>query len=417
MDRHLSAWRAAAEAPDATPAALRPYETHYERLRAESRMAEAADEVAELHRPEPRVTRPWDDAGVPVAGAITGGTLASARDPRWGFRSKSEWFNALRRSANPAVRDERLMNAVTTYGQEGIGPDGGFAIPPEWASESMRVVEGEESLLPRFNPIPVASNQLVVPTDEGSGWAASGIYAEWIGEGAAATVRKPALKQLRVRIDKLVALVALTDEVLEDSPATAPYVFSKLAEALAAKVNEALMTGDGVTEPLGVLRAPALVSVAGEASGNGAGTLVVMNALKLVSRLYASSYGRSFWIGHSSILPALWSFTQGQAPVYLPDMKASPWGTLLGRPLVLSEYAANIGTVGDLTLVDPRGMVVAVHRQSPQTAASIHFGFDQGIQAFRATMRMGSAGLAAAATPRKSGSLTQSHLVTVATRT
>jgi hypothetical protein len=33
--------------------------------------------------------------------------------------------------------DQRLVqNALTTYGSEGVGADGGFAVPPEWRSRS-----------------------------------------------------------------------------------------------------------------------------------------------------------------------------------------------------------------------------------------------------------------------------------------
>ncbi|RPH78080.1 MAG: hypothetical protein EHM77_07290, partial [Planctomycetaceae bacterium] len=49
---------------------------------------------------------------------------------RWGFRDFGEFCNTVRRAAtNPSEPDARLIqNALTTYGSEGVGADGGFAV-------------------------------------------------------------------------------------------------------------------------------------------------------------------------------------------------------------------------------------------------------------------------------------------------
>jgi hypothetical protein len=47
--------------------------------------------------------------------------------------------------------DQRLIQnaSLSTYGTEAVGADGGFAVPPEWRSEIMGMVDAEDSLLSR----------------------------------------------------------------------------------------------------------------------------------------------------------------------------------------------------------------------------------------------------------------------------
>jgi HK97 family phage major capsid protein len=103
-------------------------------------------------------------------------------------------------------------------------------------------------------------------------------------------------------------------------------------------------------------------------------------------------------------------------PIFVSDFRQSPYGTILGRPVFVSEYAQDYNTDGDIMLVSPDGYVVAVKSGGISTAASIHFAFDQGLQSFRATMRVGGGPLASAAVSRKNGSTTLSHVITLQAR-
>jgi HK97 family phage major capsid protein len=341
---------------------------------------------------------------------------ASATFQNHGFvRGISEFMQAVKMAAY-GKSDQRLLNAITTYGGEGGpgGDSGGFAVPPQFAAAITSLVMGEESLASKFNPIMTGSNQVVLPTDETTPYGTSGIYAEWLGEATAMTARAPSLKQVTVNLNKVGAIVHLSDELVEDSPAIQSHVTRKVAQAIAAKVNEAIMNGDGLAKPLGLLQAPGLVTQAKGQTGT-----TVISALDLgnmVSRMIPESYSNCFWLAHNSVLPKLWTLVLGQMPVYAQDYTKSPFGALLGRPLYVTEFAQDYNTAGDIMLVSPDGYALAIKAGGIQTAASIHFAFDQGLQSFRATMRVGGTPLASAAVSRKNGSNTLSHIVALAAR-
>jgi HK97 family phage major capsid protein len=353
----------------------------------------------------------------PAYGTASRTQAVSATYQNHGFvRGISEFMQAVKMAAY-GKSDQRLLNAITTYGGEstvGGGTDGGFSVPPQFAASITELVMGEESLVAKFNPILTGSNQVVLPTDETTPYGTSGIYAEWLGEASSMTARAPSLKQVTVNLHKVGAIVHLSDELVEDSPAIQSHVTRKVSQAIAAKVNESIMNGDGLAKPLGLLKAPGLVTQAKSATGST--NIAALDLGNMISRMVPESFTNSFWLVHNTVLPKLWSLVLGQMPVYAQDYRQSPFGALLGRPVVVTEFAQDYNTAGDIMLVSPDGYALAIKSGGIQTAASIHFAFDQGLQSFRATMRVGGTPLASAAISRKNGSNTLSHIVALAAR-
>lgn len=379
----------------------------FARVRAEQDLlATAATNAAALEEIPERAVAPTGAARP----AITGGERADARDPLWGFGSVSNYFKAIRDHANGRGRDERLMNAVTTYGQEGIGSDGGFAALPAMAETITRAVMGEASLLPRLKPITIGGNQFVEPTDESTPWGGSGIIAEWLGEAGAFTQRKPSLKQLTTTAYKVGSLVPVTEELLADAPAMQSYLVGKIADAITAKVNEALVAGNGIAKPLGFLNAPGIVTQA-----KSGATLAAVDVLKMKSRLL-STIG-AFWVGHSTFFPNLLGLTVGNQAMFLPNMTEAPTeGMILGLPAFASEYCSDYNVLGDVFVVQPDGYRAVVKSMGAKNDVSAHFFFDQAVEAFRSYVRVGGQPLLSAAVARKNGSQTLSHVVNLQVR-
>jgi HK97 family phage major capsid protein len=350
-------------------------------------------------------------ATAPVRPVFTGGTAVSATFANHGFtRGFSEFLSAVKNAAFGRT-DQRLLNAISTYGGEGVGPDGGFAVPQEFATRITEVVTGEDSLVSKFNPVLTAGNQLVLPTDETTPYGTSGIYAEWLGEATALTDRKPVLNQITVTLNKVGVMVSLSDELASDAPAVQTHVMSKVASSITAKVNEAIMNGTGVAKPLGLLKAPGLVTQAKSTT-----VLAAVDLAAMVSRMVPSSLGNSFWLCHSSFLPKVWALTIGNFPAFVPDFRLSPYGTILGRPVFVTEYAQDYNTAGDVMLVSPDGYVLAMKSSGIQTSASIHWAFNQDLNTFKATLRVGGTPLAKAAITRKNGSTTLGHIIALEAR-
>lgn len=318
-------------------------------------------------------------------------------DPRLtaNFRSMGEFsqavFNA--RGGHIDPRLEMIRNAPTTYGQESVGADGGFAVPPAFRTAIMEKVMGENSLLSLTDNEQTSSNTLTVPIDETTPWGTTGVKAYWTAEGALKTQSKPSLGETTVKLHKLAALVPVTDELLEDAPALDNYIRRRSSEAITWEINRAIVSGTGVGQPLGILNSGALISVAKEAGPQAADTLVYANLVKMWSRMPDASRQRAVWIANQTIEPQLLQMvvTGAAQPIYMNGGNAAgtPFRQLLGLRIVYTEAAPPLGDLGDIILADMSGYLSVTKVGGVRTDVSIHLYFDYDVTAFRFVMRIG----------------------------
>jgi HK97 family phage major capsid protein len=401
-------------------------------------------QAGRLTTPEPRRTQPD-----PVAGAEPATRPSNAAEPvqprdglrntrlstleerqRWGFRNMGDFAIAVRGAVvNPSNIDARLTNAAAaTYGSEGVGADGGFAVPPEWRAEIMKQVDAEDGLLTSTDVQTISSNSITYPVDESPAWASSGgIRAYWDGEASTINQSKPALKDLTVKTHRLTALVPITEELQQDAAAMSGYITGKAGEVIAFKLNDAIVNGTGSGQPLGIMNAPCKVTVTKETSQT-TGTVHGRNVLKMMARMPASSFKRSVWLVNQDVLPQLGGLAMdvtkadgtaaGAGILYMQPQglaNQSAFGSILGRPVIVTEACQTVGTEGDIILAD-MSKYLSVVKGGLKTDYSIHLWFDQAINAFRFILRMNGQPWLSAAIARKNGSNTLSHFITLQTR-
>jgi HK97 family phage major capsid protein len=344
-------------------------------------------------------------------------------DPRGGFQSFGEFCVAVRQgSLRGSTPDNRLLNAATTYGNEGTGADGGFAIPPEFRRSIWTKVMNEDNLLTRTEQLQTGGNSMTMPKDETTPWQTSGgIQVYWESEGAAATQSKPALEMMQMRLQKLFALVPVSEELLEDAPGIESWLRAKAPAKIVSKINTAILDGTGAGQPLGILKAPCLVSVAKD-SGQAADTIEFENISNMWARMYAPCRRNAVWLINQDIEPQLdaLAFPNGGSgtvvPVYLPanGLSASPFATLKGRPVVPVEACKTLGDKGDIILADlSHYMTLTKAGQDIRTDVSMHLYFDQAVTAFRFIFRVnGQPAWGSSITPQN-GNNTRSCFVTL----
>ena len=348
-----------------------------------------------------------------------------ANDPKRGFSSVGDFYKAVAQAGMKSSFDERLsINAAapTTFSNESGGADGGFAIPPQFSQELWRLSLGEESLLPMTANTEISGNSMIFPKDESTPWGGSGANVFWQAEGSLANQSKVQMGTQAMVLHKLMGLVPVTNELVEDGFAIGSYLTPLLSDRITWKVNESILFGTGVGQPLGALTnagntgSPAIVQA--KESGQATATLDPKNITKMVQRLLVGELKNSIWIATPDILTPLEALTIGQFPVYLPNtnLAESPYGMLKGRPLVLSEHAAAFSSQSDLSLLSMRGYRTITKAGGIQTDTSMHLFFDADATAMRIRFRMnGMPILGAAVTPPKSGN-TRSHFVTLQAR-
>lgn len=347
-----------------------------------------------------------------------------------GFHSFGDFAVAVK-NANPRFGyepDKRLIRgaAATTYSQETVGADGGFSVPPDFRAAILSKVFSEDSLIGRTDRLQSSSNQITIPIDMTTPWQTSGgILAFWVAEAAVKTQSKVVLEQISVKLNNVAVLCPVTEELLEDSPALDGYLRRKVPEKLDFTISNAIVRGTGTGQPLGFLAAPCLVTQTAEA-GQTVDTVNVTNVFKMFSRMPTNSRSTAVWLIHPDVEPQLLGAMMpgGTFPAYLPPggISASPYGTLLGRPVIPHQACETVGDLGDIMFVDLQQYMSVVKTGSGRDAGglrtdvSIHLWFDQDLVAYRFTIRVGGMPWWSAATASRDGTFTQSPFVSLAAR-
>jgi HK97 family phage major capsid protein len=387
-----------------------------------SRRLDLEEDIEALRQPQARKTAPEpvqgpeededegdedeEPARRPAAPRMSG-RPAAYREPararrtaagQWGWDSFGHFARAVRMAAvNGGHIDTRLSvrMAPTEYANEGTGADGGFAVPPDFRTEIMEKVMGEDSLLGRTDDYVTTGNTFTAPIDATTPWGTTGIQAYWTGEGALKTQSKPALESVTVKLNKIAALCPVTDELLEDAPALDRYLRRKVPQIFNYKINYALLRGTGVGQPQGIINSGAVVSVAKE-SGQTADTINFENIRKMWSRLTADSRRNAVWVTSQdaeAVLSTLTFTPSGgtSIPVFMPagGISGAGYSTLYGRPIITSEAIAGLGDQGDILLADFSKYLSVRKTSGPRTDVSIHLWFDYDITAYRFVFRVG----------------------------
>jgi HK97 family phage major capsid protein len=307
-----------------------------------------------------------------------------------------------------------------------VGSDGGFLVPPQFSNKLFERVYQDNDLLRRTDQYTVGGNSMVFPrnaeTSRATGSRWGGVRAYWLGEGSQGTRSAPTFGKLTMNLHKLMCLGVATEELLNDSgTALEQYLFRVFSDEITFLVGDSLINGTGAGQPLGVLNSGCLVSVAKEA-GQAAATLNTQNIVKMWARMWAPSRSSAVWLINQDVEPSLHTMTLGIGTAgiatYMPPggLSQSPYATLLGRPVMPTEFNATLGTQGDIILADLSQMCSLTKGGGMMNATSIHFYFDTDQQAFRVTFRLDAQPWwASALTPFK-GTATQSCFVALDTR-
>lgn len=311
------------------------------------------------------------------------------------FKSIGEFALAIR----SAPFDKVVQRTIGTFASSSVASDGGYSVPIELVPEIF--MQGQNSLLPFCQVIPVSSGEVEIPVDGTSPWESSGIIAEWDDEGDAASQRKPILSMATNKLRKLRVLVPVTEELVSDSQAFNAWLPDAMRRAVTWKVNDAIINGPGVARPLGIMKSNAAIEVVKETS-QVAGTIVAMNLQSMLGRVMDPS--SAVWIMNPTAYAQVVDFSTFD----------SGTGRLAGLPVIMTDACAALGSSGDIILANMKGYRVV--SRGPAFAQSAHLWFDQGLHAFRLTVRIdGQPILATPTTPPNSG-VTRSHFVTLAAR-
>lgn len=331
----------------------------------------------------------------------------------------------LRDTAQGKESYERLMKAASGL-SEGVPSDGGFLVQTDFSTELLRRTYDTAMLPGQCRRIPISSNSnslkinAVDETSRVNGSRFGGVVAYWENEAGEKTSSKPKFRQIDLKLNKLIGLCYVTDELLEDAAALESVVTQAFQEEFGFKVDDAIVTGTGAGQPLGVLNSPSVIPITAE-TGQPAATVVAENIIKMRARMWAKSrLNANWWINqdveqqlHQMSLPV----GTGGLPVYLPanGLSGKPYDMLFGRPVVPIEQCQTLGTTGDIILGD-LSQYLLVDKNAIQADRSIHVRFVYDETCFRFVYRIDGQPIWNSALTPYHGVNTLSPFITIATR-
>lgn len=384
-----------------------------------------ADEIRAFARTSHRVTSPNQIGG----SRITRQRLAVEDDPKRGFKNFAHFATRVFDAGNTPRADDMLMQVAAGTGMtQGVTSEGGVLVPPAFSKTIWdRVLQQSNSLLSYCDQIPVdAGNESVtVPaineTSRADGSRMGGIRGYWKAELTELTSSRPAFREVKLTPHELFVFAYISDKLLRNAPGTASRILETgAASEIAFKIGDAIINGDGLGKPVGIIGHAATVSVSKE-TGQAAATVLTENLSKMLSRQHVNWRQGSVWFVNQDVEVALRSLTfpvgTGGVPVYLPPggLSDSPYSMLYGKPVIPIEYCATLGTVGDIILANLNSYAAAI-KGMVDSAYSMHLKFDFAQTAYRVIFEIdGQPWLNSAITPYK-GTATTSPIVTLATR-
>lgn len=293
---------------------------------------------------------------------------------------------------------------------EGAGNTGGYLVPELFEREILRLTL--ENSVVRGNGarvINMGSATVNVPALDMSSNAAGSIYggaaAYWGAENALITESNPTFDNVKLEVKKLTAYVEDSNELEQDAITNMGALLTSMyGEVLAFEEDYAFINGDGVNKPLGILKAPCLVTISRTTSS----AIVTTDVVNAISR-FRGSLDRAVFIVNQSVLPSIYKLadTNGNYiwhPGSNGNISSKAMGTIYGIPFVVTEKAQAVGTEGDFILAD-FGHYLIGDRGGLRTDYSAHFKFQNDQMAYRCIKRVdGQPWLKSAITPRAGGS-------------
>lgn len=311
-----------------------------------------------------------------------------------GFETIGEFFMALKEDPR-GMQNENLK--IMASQREKVGEDGGFLLPDQMLESIQKKIEGDESLLTRCRQLNTSGNRITIPVDENAPWdgSSSNFEAYWTGEEQSADESQKKIKEADIKLHKLQAKISVTDEMLEDAPLIESIIMADAPEVIMSKINTAIISGDGVNKPLGILNSGFGFAVAKE-GGQAADSVVFNNLKKLYTHALPKAKRDGIFIHNVAVEEQLIGMQLGTDPsspsIYLPNnsIAGAPYGTLWGKPVFpMAGAMPQLGDAGDIMFVDLSYYYAAVKMGGINRKISVHALWDQDKTSYKFTFRVG----------------------------
>lgn len=375
----------------------------------------------------------WYHAGQMVRALLSAqATDAEPQDREWGTNILRKLYCTSRVDYKVEGGDDQKNVArfndnigVTRTGTESIsgGPSYGFLVKPEWSEQLFRIPIEESVVEPGAFQVPVgqalefkmpALDQYNAPAS-GQSAAYAGFSLGRKGEITKRTYSDGKTNEIDFKITDLTAFTTYSRDLDADAFIRIGAMIQQvLGQAFQWKKDFEFIMGNGVGGPLGILNGgapaanlpPSVLNV----DRATASKIFYEDIVAMMKQIHPSLWRGMYWITNQAQtldqLVAIRTSASGNAFVFLPSAMVGQWeaprlmgegnpynnltwraqGLLMGKPVFFSEKLPQLGSTGDLILLNPIMYGVAT-RAGLEMGMSEHFLFDTDTIAVRWKLR------------------------------
>lgn len=339
--------KAEAEKRDLTPEESVQHETLFKQVDGKRASIEAIERQAELDRTE--ATRQAEQAEQEKRNRDSGGGGEASEVEK---RQNDAWAKFLR-SGDKGLNEQELRAL-----QAGSSTEGGYLMAPQqFITELLKGVDNMTFIRSRARKFQVAaSNSLGVPTLDTDAddldWAtelATGNEDTAMRFGKRELKPHPLAKRIKISKTLMRASALPIDQIVRE----------RIAYKLGVTQEKAYLTGDGQAKPLGVFVASndGIPTSRDVSTGNEATAIKFDGLIEAKFAVKSQYWATSDWLFHRDAVKNITKLKDGEGQyLWRMSVRDGEPDTLLGRPLMVSEYVPNtftsaqyVGLFGDFS--------------------------------------------------------------------
>ena len=267
----------------------------------------------------------------PTTDPLTSKPTQAGSDQKTGRASdayKKAFWNAIR-SKTP--RPE-ILNAL----QEGTDSEGGYLVPDEFERTLVQKLTAANVLRPLCHVIQTSYGDRKIPVVASKG------TADWVDEEGTYPLSDDSFSQVVLGAYKLATMIKVSEELLSDSIFDIEgYVSEQFGKRIGDKEEDAFLTGNGVSKPIGILHTTGGAEVG--VTTAGAAAITGDELIDLVYSLRAPYRKSAVFVLNDTTVKLLRKLKDGDGQyLWRPGITENSPDTILGHRIVTSEFMPGV---------------------------------------------------------------------------
>lgn len=288
----------------------------------ESELVALGEEIRRLERGEQLEAELNRSVGIPLTNMP--GFGVQDKTGRASDEYKSAMLNALRSN----------FRKVSNVLMEGTDASGGFLVPAEYDTRLIQTLE-QENVLRRLGTVISTSGERKINVASGKP------AASWVEENGALVFGDAAFDQVILDAYKLSVAVKVSEELLADNAYDLEsFLIHSFGQAIADAEEEAMIIGDGISKPTGILHPTKGGQTGVVTDGN---TITADEVIELIYKLKRPYRTNASFLMADSTLAAIRKLKDSTGQyLWQPALSAGEPDRLLGYPVYTSAYVPSV---------------------------------------------------------------------------